>query len=132
MTLLLMTAVDISLTDSSTAKPEMSSTDCSRTASENGKRMVQAGASDLADKISDSVLSLLDIAGYNYAQSHGCGRLLSFGSESAKKWENSQTDCYTTHFGRSLAAIYVAGTVLTVRASGNSWTNAALTIISSD
>lgn len=84
MTLLLMTARSIDLPGSSTAKPEMSSTDCNRMASGNGKRMVQAGASDLADKISDSVLSLLDIAGYNYAQSHGCGRLLSFGSESAK------------------------------------------------
>ena len=50
-------------------KPEVSRSDFNRPASENCERIVQATASDLADKISDSVLFLLDIAGYNYAQS---------------------------------------------------------------
>ncbi len=71
LTLLLLASMGIDLTagGGNTVQNDVSSTDFNKMASEHGERMVQAAASPQADQLSSPVLDLLDIAGYNYAQS---------------------------------------------------------------
>lgn len=72
ITLLMMAKMGISVFGDSKpqeAAEDISSTKFNEMAAQSGERMVQAAASAPADAIASPVLDLLDIAGYNYAQS---------------------------------------------------------------
>lgn len=68
ITLLLLASMNIDI-DGADPSAGMDSTAFNEMAEASAQRMVQAAASEPADRISSPVLDLLDIAGYNYAQS---------------------------------------------------------------
>jgi len=73
ITLLMMAKMGINVFEQGEPKndqeQEVNSTAFNEMATQNGARMVMAAAGETADKASTPVLDLLDIAGYNYAQS---------------------------------------------------------------
>ncbi len=74
ITLLLMAKMGINVfnadgADKTQPQQDADSTAFNEMAAQSGARMVMAAASEQADQISSPVLDLLDIAGYNYAQS---------------------------------------------------------------
>ena len=72
ITLLMMAKMGINVFDDGKTKQteeDANSTKFNEMAAQSGARMVQAAASEKADAIASPVLDLLDIAGYNYAQS---------------------------------------------------------------